>query len=43
LIEVKDKSREMPLVLLAIESSERDVPDYMEVNHKKLAGTFLRT
>ena len=27
LIEVKDKSREMPLVLLAIESAERDVPD----------------
>ena len=42
-IEVKDKSREMPLVLLAIESSERDVPDYMDVNHKKLSGTFVRT
>ena len=41
-IEVKEKSREMPLVLLAIESAEREVPDYMEVNHKKLAGTFVR-
>ncbi|MFQ5764899.1 MAG: 30S ribosomal protein S4, partial [Rhodospirillales bacterium] len=27
LIEVKEKSRELPLVLLAIESAERDVPD----------------
>ena len=42
-IEVKEKSREMPLVLLAVESAERDIPDYMEVNQKKLAGTFLRT
>ena len=42
-IEVKDKSREMPLVLLAVESAERDIPDYMDVNHKQMAGTFLRT
>jgi len=42
-IEVKEKSREMPLVLLAVESSERDVPEYMEVNHKKLQGTYIRT
>ena len=41
-IEVKEKSREMPLVLLAVESAERDIPDYLEVNPKKLAGTFLR-
>jgi len=41
-IEVKEKSREMPLVLLAVESAERDIPDYLEVNQKKLAGTFLR-
>ena len=42
-IEVREKSRQLPIVLLAMESSERDVPDYMEVNHNKLAGTFLRT
>src|SRR3989338_8740781 len=34
-IAVREKSREMPLVLLAIESGERDVPDYLEVNFKK--------
>ena len=31
------------MVLLAVESPERDVPDYMEVNHNKLTGTFSRT
>ncbi|MEX2644094.1 MAG: 30S ribosomal protein S4 [Acetobacterales bacterium] len=41
-IEVKDQSREMPLVLEAIESGERDVPDYVTVDHRQLKGTFLR-
>ncbi len=27
-------------MLLAIESPERDVPDYMSVNLKKMQGTF---
>ncbi len=42
-IEVKEKSRELPLVLLAIESGERDVPEYMDVNFKKMQGTFKET
>ncbi len=42
-IEVREKSRELPLVLLAIESAERDVPDYMDVNFKKMQGTFQKT
>lgn len=42
-IEVKEKSREMPLVLEAIESPERDVPDYVEVDYGKMKGTFVRT
>ncbi|MBT3658456.1 MAG: 30S ribosomal protein S4 [Rhodospirillaceae bacterium] len=41
-IEVREKSRQLPLVLLAIESTERDVPDYMDVNLNKLQGTFVR-
>ncbi|MDD9876476.1 MAG: 30S ribosomal protein S4 [Magnetovibrio sp.] len=41
-IEVREKSRQMPLVLLAIESTERDVPEYMDVNFNKLQGTFVR-
>ena len=42
-IEVREKSREMPLVLDAIDSPERDVPDYLEVDYKKMRGVFLRT
>ena len=42
-IEVKEKSREMGLVLDAIDSPERDVPEYMTVDHRKMTGTFVRT
>jgi len=42
-IEVRDKSKEMPLVLEAVQLAERDVPDYMEVDHKAMKGTFQRT
>ncbi|MDE0537299.1 MAG: 30S ribosomal protein S4 [Rhodospirillales bacterium] len=41
-IEVKDKSREVPMVLDAVVSPERDVPDYMDVDHNKMRGTFTR-
>ncbi len=41
-IEVKEKSRELPLVLMAVESSERDLPDYMDVDYKKMQGAFIR-
>ncbi len=42
-IEVKEKSRQLPLVLEAIDSPERDIPDYIEVDYEKMRGTFLRT
>ena len=32
----------MNIVLDAIDSPERDVPEYMDVNHKAMEGTFLR-
>ncbi|MDP6785570.1 MAG: 30S ribosomal protein S4 [Rhodospirillales bacterium] len=41
-VEIKEKSRELPLVLDAIESPERDVPEYMDVDPKKMRGTFIR-
>ena len=41
-IELKDKSKDMALVLEAAQSSERDVPDYVEVDYQKMKGTFLR-
>ncbi len=42
-IEVRGKSREMPLVLEAMESPEREVPDYIEVDYKKMRAVFVRT
>ncbi|MAF67761.1 MAG: 30S ribosomal protein S4 [Micavibrio sp.] len=41
-IEVKEKSRTMALVMSAIESPERDVAEYLDVDHKKFKATFLR-
>ncbi len=35
-IEVREKSRDMGLVLEAAQSSERDTPDYLDVDHTKL-------
>ncbi|SET76326.1 30S ribosomal protein S4 [Oceanicella actignis] len=42
-IEVREKSKQMALVLEAVQSAERDVPEYLEVDHSKLTCTFLRT
>jgi small subunit ribosomal protein S4 len=41
-IQVKEKSRQMTVVLGAIESPERDVPDYYDVDHREMKGTFVR-
>ena len=41
-IEVREKSKQLGLVLEAAESPERDVPDYLEVDSKKARGTFVR-
>ncbi len=42
-IEMKEKSRTLPVVMQAVEEPHREVPDYMEVDHKKMQGKFLRT
>ena len=41
-IEVREKVRQIPMVIEAISSGERDVPDYVEADHDKMRGTFLR-
>ena len=41
-IEIKKKSQELPLVLDALQTPERDVPDYLEIDLDKLRGTFVR-
>ncbi len=42
LIEVRQKSKQLAVVLEAVGLSERDVPDYIEADHSKLTATFVR-
>ena len=41
-ITVKEKSRGMPMVLEAIQSAERDVPDYVDADHQKFVAKYIR-
>jgi len=41
-IELKDKSKQLVVVLEASKSTERDVPDYLQVDHDNMKGTFVR-
>jgi small subunit ribosomal protein S4 len=41
-ISIKEKSKDMALVLEAAQSPERDVPDYLQVDHKEMKGSFVR-
>lgn len=41
-IEVNEKSRTMPMVLQAMEGTERDVAEYIEMDPKAFKATFLR-
>ncbi|MEO0398250.1 MAG: 30S ribosomal protein S4 [Pseudomonadota bacterium] len=41
-VEVKEKSRNMALVLEALQSPERDIPDYVDVDPKKMTATYMR-
>ncbi|MDR3515255.1 MAG: 30S ribosomal protein S4 [Azospirillaceae bacterium] len=41
-IEVRQKAKQLGVVLEAISSSERDIPDYLSVDTGALKGTFVR-
>ena len=41
-IEVKDKSKQLEVVLVASQLAERDVPDYIEVDHSKMTARVTR-
>ncbi len=41
-IEVKPKSKQLVSVLEAVQSGERDVPDYIEVDHSAMKGRYIR-
>ena len=41
-VEVRERSRNMALVLEALQSGERDIPDYIEVDLKAMTARFVR-
>ena len=41
-ISLSDKSKQIPSVLLAVQSKDRDVPDYLTVDYVKMKGTFVK-
>ena len=41
-IEVREKSKQLAVVLEAAQLAERDIPEYMQVDHKAMKGTYVR-
>lgn len=41
-IEVREKSKQLNIVLEGLALQERDIPEYIEVDEKKVAATFIR-
>jgi small subunit ribosomal protein S4 len=41
-IEVRDRSKQLALVLEAVQLAERDVPEYIDVDHTKMTASYVR-
>jgi small subunit ribosomal protein S4 len=41
-VEVKDTSKQLVIVLESVQLAERDVPDYIEADHSKMVAKYLR-
>ncbi|MCG6857267.1 MAG: 30S ribosomal protein S4 [Salaquimonas sp.] len=41
-VEVRDKSKQLALVLESVGLAERDVPDYVDADHAKMVATYVR-
>ncbi|CUH89262.1 30S ribosomal protein S4 [Phaeobacter sp. CECT 5382] len=41
-IAVRDKSKQLAVLIEATQLAERDVPDYIEADHNKMTATFVR-
>ncbi|QDY99568.1 30S ribosomal protein S4 [Nitratireductor mangrovi] len=41
-VTVRERSRELTIVLEAVQLAERDVPDYIDADHSKMTATFAR-
>ena len=42
-IEVRNRSKQLAVLLESVQLAERDVPDYIEADHSKMTATFVRT
>lgn len=42
-ISVRDRSKQLAVLLEAVQLPERDVPDYIDADHSKMTATFTRT
>jgi len=42
-VEVREKSRKLLIVMEAIESAEREVPEYLNVDYKAMTASLVRT
>ena len=41
-VELSDRAKELAIVLEATQSPERDVPDYIDADHKKMSAKIAR-
>ncbi|MGN6489334.1 MAG: S4 domain-containing protein, partial [Devosia sp.] len=41
-VELRERSRQLAIVLEANQLAERDVPDYVEVDHSRQSATYVR-
>jgi small subunit ribosomal protein S4 len=42
IVEVRERARNMPMVLESLQQPERDVPEYLEIDFKAMKGRFVR-
>ena len=42
-VEVRNRSKQIPVLIEATQLAERDVPDYIDADHSKMKATFVRT
>ncbi len=42
-VEVRDRSKQIAVLIEATQLAERDIPDYIDADHSKMKATFVRT
>ena len=42
-VEVRDRSKQIAVLIEATQLAERDIPDYIDADHSKMQATFVRT